>query len=452
MSYITAEDCIRPILKIIKTDSPDPVWPENTLTYVITVTNTGSVNATGVTIVDDYNQSILTITNTDGGIDNGDTITWNGGITISAGGQISYTVTATVRSTAPRGSKFYNTATVTYTGGPSDSVTIDTTVGTYSSGDGGGGGGGGGGGLGVKYLTVDWDGLITSKRLYGNDRLAVDLLGPSTNGMHSLLLKRTTHAPIVDGKTHYLIIIRELEGTDIPPLPENIVAIVAFNITPENAAFDQDIFMTLGLDQLQLPGDIIEETITIAYYDEVNGVWVPLETEPGEPNGVAELILATPINHFTIFGVLAELAPITPPPPAHFVASGLNIVPGVEKTIFVTKTGESVTITANVVNDGWQEGTYTVVLKLNGQTVDTKTVTLGAGQSKQVSFTQSGLDYGQYEVEVAGLSGDFTASRTITWWLIIVLIAALGLIIWGVVRIRRGRKAPHKRHRKIKRR
>jgi hypothetical protein len=67
-------------------------------------------------------------------------------------------------------------------------------------------------------------------------------------------------------------------------------------------------------------------------------------------------------------------------------------------------------------------------------------VTLDAGQSQPVSFTVSGLDYGQYEVEVAGLSGDFTTSRTVTWWLIIVIIVALGLIIWGVVWGSRRRK------------
>jgi hypothetical protein len=154
-----------------------------------------------------------------------------------------------------------------------------------------------------------------------------------------------------------------------------------------------------------------------------------------------------PINHFSIFGVLVELAPTpTPPSPAHFVPSGLSIVPSVEKiwesVTFVTKNGESVTITANVLNDGGQEGTYTVELKLNGETVDTEIVTLGAGQSHPVSFTVSGLEDGQYEVEVAGLSGDFTTSRTVTWWLIVVLIVAIGLISWGVVwERRRERKA-----------
>jgi hypothetical protein len=292
-----------------------------------------------------------------------------------------------------------------------------------------------------KYLTVDWEGNNTTKPLYSNNRLAVDLLGPSPDGSHSLLLERGTNAPIVDERTYYLIVIRELE--EIPPPPENTVALVAFNITPAGSVFDRDIFLTLGLDQSQLPENALN--VTMAYYDDVKGAWVLLESEAGGPNGVAELTLSAPINHFSIFGVLAELAPTPPPPPAHFVPSGLSIVTSVEKiwksVTFVTKTGESVTITANVVNDGGQEGTYTVALKLNGETVDTKIVTLGAGQSQQVSFTRSGLDYGQYEVDVAGLSGEFTTSRTITWWLIIVIIAAIGLIIWGVVWGRRRRKA-----------
>jgi hypothetical protein len=289
-------------------------------------------------------------------------------------------------------------------------------------------GGGGGGCPPPRHLTVDWEGNNTTKPLYSNGRLAVNLTGPSPDSAHNLFLERGTHAPVVDGKTYYLIVISQLE--EIPPVPENTAAIVVFNITPNGAIFDRDIFLTLGLNQTQLPANVLN--VTMAYYDDVNGVWAPLEFEAGGPNTVAELTLSAPINHFSIFGVLATLAP-TPTPPAHFAASGLSIVPSVGKTIFVTETGESVTIAANVANDGGQSGTYTVELKLNGQTVDTRTVTLGAGQSQQVSFTRSGLDYGQYEVNVAGLSGTFTASRTITWWLIIVIIAAIGLIIWGVL-------------------
>ena len=229
-----------------------------------------------------------------------------------------------------------------------------------------------------------------------------------------------------------MIVIRELE--EIPPLPENTMAFVVINATPAGAVFDKDVFLTVGFDQL--PENALNATMN--YYDDVNGVWGPLDYEAGGPNGVAELTLSAPINHFSIFGVLVELAPTptpptpTPPSPAHFVASGLSIVPS----------GESVTITANVLNDGGQEGTYIVELKLNGETVDTEIMTLGAGQSQPVSFTVSGLDYGQYEVEVAGLSGDFTMSRTVNWWLIVVVIVVIGLISWRVVWERRREQTP----------
>jgi len=423
--YITAADCGGPSLTITKSASPSPVEPGGTLTYNITVTNTGSANATGVTVVDDYDETILNITDADGGINDGDTITWDGGITIPAGEQISYTVTATVSSTARRGSTFYNTASVTCTEGVSNfTLPIPTTVATrhYPSV---------GGCPRMKYLTGDWDGNINKKPLYNsNGRLTQDFLVTSPDGKYSLLLKRGTRAPIVDGTRYYLIIIGELE--DIPPLPQNTIAIVAVNITPTGAVFDRDIILTLRLNQTQLPKNA--SNVTMAYYDDVNEAWVPLESTQGEQDGV--LTISTPINHFSIFGVLVKLAstPPTPPPSAaHFVASGLSTVPS----------GESVTIAANIVNDGGQSGNYTVELKLNGETVDTRTVTLGAGQSQPVSFTRSGLDYGHYDVDVAGLSGEFTvtASRTINWWLIVGIIVAIGLIIWGVVWIRRRRKA-----------
>jgi uncharacterized repeat protein (TIGR01451 family) len=297
----------------------------------------------------------------------------------------------------------------------------------------------GGGCPDMRYLTVDWDENITRRPLLSNDRLAVDLLGPNPDGKHSLLLERGTLAPTVGRQRYYLITIRDLE--EIPPLPENTMAVVAVNVTPVGAVFDRDIFLTLGFDKL--PDNAVGANI--AYYDNVNGVWVIMDSEPGDPDGVAELSLSAALTHFSIYGVLVELEPLPPPPPATFVGSNLNIETSVEKiwgtVTFVTRTGESVTITARVANTGGQEGTYTVVLKLNGQTVDTKTVTLGAGQSQTVTFALSDMDSGEYEVEVAGLSGAFTVSRTITWWLITVIIVAIGLIIWGVVWGRKRRRA-----------
>jgi len=213
---------------------------------------------------------------------------------------------------------------------------------------------------------------------------------------------------------------------------------VAVEITPAGAVFNKDIYLKLCFDQL--PENALEGTLTMSYYNGASGVWVPLESTPGEQGGL--LTLSAAIEHLNIFSVLVEVATATPPPPADFVGSGLNIEPSVEKTVFVTRTGESVTITANIENKGGQEGTYTVELKLDGETVDSEIVTLDEGLSHEVSFTLSGLDYGEHEVEVAGLNDEFTTSRSIAWWLIILIIVAAGLIIWGVVwGIRRKRRA-----------
>jgi len=404
----------QPVVEIDKTADPTSVSVAGTVvTYTYIVTNNDNVTLTGINVTDDKLGNI-TLGKTTLALDE------------STSGTASYNVT---QDNIDTGADIVNVATVTCDQEVTDQATATVTITSRPpprrvSG---------GSCPARKYLTVDWEGNNTTKPLYSNDKLAVDLLGPNPDGSHSLLLVTRTHAPTVYETTHYLIIIRELE--DIPPLPDNTEAIVVFNITPVDAVFDKDIFLTLGFDQLP------ENTLnaTIAYYDDFNELWVPLESEAGGPNGVAELTLSTAINHFSIFGVLVEVAP---PPPAHFVPGGLNIEPTVEtiweNITFLTKTGESITINANVVNDGGQGGTYVVELKLNGEAVDTKILTLSAGQSQQVSFTVSGLDYGQYDVEVAGLSGEFTTSQTVNWWLIVGLVVAfiviLALIAWGIRR------------------
>ena len=291
----------------------------------------------------------------------------------------------------------------------------------------------------IRYLTVDWDEEITTERINTRDRLMADLFGPSPDARHSLLLEQGTRAPEVDGERHYLIVIRELDpfGDEMPPLPDDTVPVIAFNITPAGAVFDREIFLTLGFDEL--PEDV-EEPI-VAYYDDVEGVWVLLDSEPVDPNGVAELNLGAELTHFTIFAVLADIVP----PPASFVGSDLDISRQVRKTwepvTFVTRTGESVTISARITNDGGQTGTYTARLTLNGEAVDTTTVTLNPGQSQTVIFTLSDMEYGDYEVEVAGLSGEFATTRTIHWWLIVAIVAGIGLITWLIVWRRRRKKA-----------
>jgi len=117
-----------PILNIEKTDSPDPVEAGGTLTYVITVTNTGNANATSVTIIDDYDQTNLTIINAGGGVDNGDTITWIVAELAAGAPPVSYTVTATVASPLENGIFLFNPVSVSCEQGVTASTTAITTV------------------------------------------------------------------------------------------------------------------------------------------------------------------------------------------------------------------------------------------------------------------------------------------------------------------------------------
>ncbi|HDN50186.1 MAG TPA: DUF11 domain-containing protein, partial [Thermoplasmatales archaeon] len=119
-----------PILHIIKSDNPDPVQAGGEITYTIFVNNsqTATANATGVIIIDDYDESILTILDADGGVDNGNIIIWDGGITLPIGANITHTVTAQVHYPLPDGTVFYNYVSVSCAEGVSDNDTEDTTV------------------------------------------------------------------------------------------------------------------------------------------------------------------------------------------------------------------------------------------------------------------------------------------------------------------------------------
>ena len=98
-----------------------------------------------------------------------------------------------------------------------------------------------------------------------------------------------------------------------------------------------------------------------------------------------------------------EALPPTSAPvsPAEFEASSLSITP----TDVVG--GEEVTVTADVSNVGETEGTYTVILKVNGVEVGTKDFLVAAGDSKAVSFRLTEDDPGTYTIDLEGLTGTF---------------------------------------------
>ncbi len=95
-----------------------------------------------------------------------------------------------------------------------------------------------------------------------------------------------------------------------PPDPPEDASIIglAYDFGPDGATFDPPITFTWSYDPDDIPEDVAEGDLVIAYYDEDADEWVELE---GVVDTVNNTITAS-VSHFTIFAIIARAAP--PPP------------------------------------------------------------------------------------------------------------------------------------------
>jgi hypothetical protein len=185
--------------------------------------------------------------------------------------------------------------------------------------------------------------------------------------------------------------------------------------------------MASAYDPNELPKNTSQ--VIFSYYPTPNQGWLAM----GSEGIVAEVGQARgTLNYFVPATLLAKLAETTA---AKFEVSNLNINPT------QTQPTQQVTISVNVANTGGTSGDYTVELKVDGIVKSSKQITLGAGASQIVSFTIAEDAIGKYQIEIAGLTGEFIVGELpskINWWLIGGIIAAviLALAIWMLVRRR----------------
>ena len=100
-----------PTFVISKTDNRSTATPGDTLTYVITVTNTSQVNGTNVTVTDSLPTQVTYLLASDSGTHASGVITWTG-LSIAAGATKTLTVIAQVNSGVANGTVITNTAAV----------------------------------------------------------------------------------------------------------------------------------------------------------------------------------------------------------------------------------------------------------------------------------------------------------------------------------------------------
>jgi hypothetical protein len=113
----------------------------------------------------------------------------------------------------------------------------------------------------------------------------------------------------------------------------------------------------------------------------------------GDLTGQCEVIAPTP-------AAIQALPPT--PAPASFAISDLSVTPG------KVRPAEQVTISALVANTGGSEGSYTVILNINGAEEARQEVTLGVDRSELATFTVARDAEGRYTVDIDGETGQFT--------------------------------------------
>jgi len=78
--------------------------------------------------------------------------------------------------------------------------------------------------------------------------------------------------------------------------------------------------------------------------------------------------------------------------------------------------GQAVTVSANVCNSGEERGTRTVSFMVNGEAVESQSVSVSGGACQQVTFNVTRAVPGAYQVAIDGMMGQFSvvAPRTVT--------------------------------------
>ena len=228
--------------------------------------------------------------------------------------------------------------------------------------------------------SIDPQGIITGA-----------VTAPSVDNGCSLTLDVGVKALNGYGQPLPYISITELEE---PPPPEKHQIISLFyDIRPNGATFEPAVVLTIAYEESRLPEGINEENLVIATWDETEEQWIELEDCIVDTE--ADIITA-PTSHLSFFAAIAGTVP------ASFSVSGLSVSPA---EVYAE---DSVTVSAVVINEGDLTGSYEVVLRVGGEVVETRVVTLGGGESEAVSFIVCEETPGLYSVDINGAGDSFS--------------------------------------------
>jgi hypothetical protein len=218
-------------------------------------------------------------------------------------------------------------------------------------------------------------------------------MAPSSDLRGYLTMPTGTSCKTSENSTLYLVTFMALdEGETVPEPPAGSTGVIPYyEIEPDGAAFEPPITITFKYTDAEIPEGADENDLVIMWYDPAIKQWIALKTLVDVDNNTASAV----IGHFSLYTMMLV------PRPAAFELSGLSITP-IEIGI-----DDEVTVSVLVTNTGDLYGDYDVVLTVNEEAVETRTVTLDAGESVEVTFTVLPHTAGTYDININGLSGVF---------------------------------------------
>ncbi len=271
-------------------------------------------------------------------------------------------------------------------------VTIDISATTPAPPPSGGndiGGGGGGGGGGVAGGTTNLRGLTDN-----DGQMLDDIIAADTDLQVELRIAKGT---IVRNKYG-----RALTSLNIAPIDENraanygsVLISQLYEIEPGGATFNGSANLVFRYSNAELPSDVSANNLYIALWDPAAMTWTDLGGTVDTDAGTVSIL----INHLSTYALMAHNRP------ASLITTNFVLTPD------EVNTGETVTASIEVRNQGDLTGTYLASLMLDNSVVQERTITLNGGESETIVFNIVPDTIGEHRVSIGGLAATFVVKK-----------------------------------------
>lgn len=177
--------------------------------------------------------------------------------------------------------------------------------------------------------------------------------------------------------------------------PDSRVISQFYNIQPSQATFEPSATLVFQFTDSELPEEISENNLYIVLWEPVTGEWIDLG---GEVDPAAHIV-SVPIQHLSTYALMAHTRP------AAFECSDFTL------SSQEVGHGEIISFSVLVANVGDLTGDYGVSLEIDGGVIETKTVTLGGGDSETVYFNVTPASVGEHKASIGDLSAIFVVNE-----------------------------------------